>query len=58
LLEPTFRKKLLVTANGVPSWLILSTLVIEAVLFTTEASFLTRATRRHIAKDETFQERN
>jgi hypothetical protein len=40
-------QELLVTAKVVPSWLILSTLMMEAIFFS-ETSVLTRATRRHI----------
>jgi hypothetical protein len=46
--------RLLVTANAVPSSLILDTLMIVA-LRSSCSSLLTRATRRHIPEDEVFQ---
>jgi hypothetical protein len=42
--------QLLVTANFVPGWLILFTLLIEAMR-SSETSVLARATRRHIQTD-------
>jgi hypothetical protein len=39
-----------VTANVVPSWLILSILMMEAII-SSETSVLTRTTRRHIPED-------
>jgi hypothetical protein len=46
----------LVTANVVPSSLILFTLMMEAT-HSSETSVLTRATRRHIQKDGVHQNR-
>jgi hypothetical protein len=46
--------RLLVTANIVPSSLILFTLMMEAICFS-EMSVLTRTTRRHIQEDGILQ---
>jgi hypothetical protein len=46
---------LLVTANDVPSSLILFTLTIEATS-SSETLVLTKATRHHISKDDTLHE--
>jgi hypothetical protein len=49
-----FSRRWLVTVNVVPSSLILSTLMMEAIR-SSEMSVLTRATQRHIPEDGTLQ---
>jgi hypothetical protein len=47
--------QLVVTANVVPSWLILCIQVIEEAIRSTETSVLTRTTRHHIPEGSILQ---